>query len=177
MIEVLDDIIYTESLILLHDFFMNEETYGYGNKVQHNIGEIPTHVLFGKLYMNNDPRTNFEVGDTTPRIVTELFHVASKPFGIDSEQVYQISVNFQTKFQDGSFHYDDGDTLMVFPLAIWKKEWGGQFEYKDGDEIKQIDYVPGRILYFKHKDKIHHRGLGPVADYIGRVSLIFRILS
>ena len=93
----------------------------------------------------------------------------------------QIQLNLQHSGCDGTSHNDGIDpnqkTVMVMTNAVWKKEWGGQFQLldDDGEIIEEHEYVPGRLIVFP--SPIQHRGLGPNKEYpyVYRHTTVFRI--
>lgn len=102
----------------------------------------------------------------------------------DSYSVELIQLNGQFIGQDGSVHIDYSNdnnidyTLMVFINHRWQKEWGGNFQLYDdynGNIIKDIEYVPGRIIFFN--GLIPHKGLAPKVPNVFRKSLVYRLIK
>jgi len=164
MIKIYDDLIYTEALVEMHYRLTYEQLYGYNNSTHVPFGTKPVHRLFGM---------NWNDLNEVPYWIMGLYETLKKDITLLSDELYyyvnSVSLNLQIKGQDASFHVDPDFTLMIFPLAIWKKEWGGEFVY--GDEY--IDYVPGRVIFFQ--GDVPHRGLSPKISDCARISLVYRL--
>jgi len=167
MIQIYDDLIYSEALVEMHFRLMHEQVYRYDNTTNVPFGTELDHRFFGMNWYPND----------LPKWVDELFTTLSNKISFLQDDYYDlrvVSLNLQVQGQDGDFHqdnYGDGNwyTLMVFPLVIWKKEWGGEFIYGD----QEINYVPGRVIFFD--GSVLHRGLSPKIPHVPRITLVYRL--
>jgi len=47
-----------------------------------------------------------------------------------------VNLNPQGEYHSGRWHEDDGDITALFYPYEWKKEWGGEIEFRDGSKIE-----------------------------------------
>lgn len=168
---------------LLDDRFIldiDEETNNYpwrlnniANRKSWPYGKKGSHLIWGVIFKPNGQLQ-------TPKNLLDLYSFLNSSFLKDKYNLNAIILNGQSLGQEGTTHVDgtkddDGYTLMVFINYKWKKEWGGEFQLIDENEkvIKSIEYIPGRIIFFK--GDIPHRGLAPKEPYVVRKSLVYRL--
>ena len=87
-------------------------------------------------------------------------------------QFIRAYANVQFKGMDGSLHLDDGDFTILY-MVTPTLDGSGYFEYKDGDSVKQIDFVQNRLVWFPGSE-IMHRGMSPNTKS-PRVTLSFKV--
>ena len=157
----------------------NRTTYPYGNKGSHKL--IGSHLFDRKDEYNVVNKCPGDILKLYVHAINSVIECPNGNKGINAE-LQSISVNAQSMGQDGTPHIDgrfnsNERTLMYFANSKWDKEWGGPFQILDPDTkdvIKEIDFVPGRLIYFDCG--LLHRGLAPEAvSYIYRKSIVFRI--
>ena len=87
-------------------------------------------------------------------------------------QFIRAYANIQFKGMDGSFHKDDGDFTVLY-MVTPTLEGCGHFEYRDGEEVKKIDFKQNRVVVFEGAS-LSHRGMSPDTD-LPRVTLAFKV--
>jgi hypothetical protein len=87
-------------------------------------------------------------------------------------QFIRAYANIQFRGMDGSFHKDDGDFTVIY-MVTPTLEGCGHFEYKDGAEIKRIDFKQNRVVVFEGTNLLH-RGMSPDND-LPRVTVAFKV--
>jgi len=119
-------------MIIIDDFLDND----YLTHIQ-NI--IPN--LHWKLHGSVDGKLNFlnSVGDFPH---TDAFNtLAEKILNLTylrNPSIIRCYVNLnpQGEYHSGRWHEDDGDITALFYPYEWKKEWGGETEFRDGSKIE-----------------------------------------
>jgi len=144
----------------------------WGSTFYHN--EDYKNVIRGgrSLFENKTPEHIFEMQEWfIGGYLTEI--IKNRDFNIT-----YIGLNGQSLGQDGTAHVDGPTdshcTLMYFVNHEWGKDWGGAFQLMNEDNtiMDQIDFVPGRFIFFK--SNIPHRGLGPLENMVVRKSIVWR---
>lgn len=178
--------------LYLHDFYENviaKLPYNFTNIANRDsapYGFSGSHRLIGCNVFNREGLN--KITNIEPEYYPDFYQM----YEILENKILQekfflsnISVNLQAKEMDGTCHADadegedDEYTILVMTNPIWKKEWGPAsfqlLERYDNNArvIEEHEYVPGRVLLIPSPHP--HRGIAPIAPYVYRTSIVFRV--
>ena len=130
-----------------------------------------SHKLFGSFLYRRVSKYVLEYN--CPSIIMNAFEYIMLEVLKQELTLLSAHINLQISDQDGSYHTDGTPQLVIFANSIWKKDWGGEFIYRDKAVEKTIDFVPGRVIFFD--GNIPHRGLAPTKPNLYRYSINFKL--
>ena len=167
MIEILDDWLDLEFCNHLseHILYCMPHVYGHtsitgGSRVTDILSGAPSQ----KFYTVDFGEESFHIKYMCRKLHKEVFQYEC--------QFVRVYANIQFKGMNGSFHKDKADLTVVY-MVTPTLEGSGSFEYKDGTEVKKVDFVQNRLIIFEGGD-VFHRGMSPDIDS-PRVTVAFKV--
>jgi hypothetical protein len=153
------------------------------NRTTRPYGTQGSHRLFGKTIFDRKDINRVEILDSAySQLFFDMYEYIEDAIGIKF-YLSSISLNVQHTNCDGTPHIDsdknddDEYTILVMTNAKWEKEWGGEFQILNEENLNEVveeyDYIPGRVILLPSNR--HHRGLGPKGTYQYRTSVVFRV--
>lgn len=132
-------------------------------------------------YVENNPRSWYGNQQTTldtslkgpwRELFDNVYDLAGPNFLLQ-----RYALNGQTQGQEQEFHADvsidrPGNfvSYLMYLNTEWDLTWGGETEFKDGDNIIKAFPEPGKLVVFDSKTL--HRGAGPCKPNLLRLSIV-----
>ena len=166
MIEVLDDWLDLEFCDHLSDhiLYCMPHVYGHTSYIDSRVTEILSGGPTQRFYTVEFGEESFHIKYMCRKLYREVFKHEC--------QFARAYANIQFRGMDGSFHKDDGDFTVIY-MVTPTLEGSGSFEYKDGADVKKVDFVQNRLIIFEGSNVLH-RGMSPDTDS-PRVTVAFKI--
>ena len=155
MIKIIDNFLEEDLIHYLEELFIFKTPHYYGHSSFKNGNKF-----YSALLNNQDTLINF------------LIEKIKKNF--NCKQVVRCYLNIQHTGMDGEWHQDEGLKTIILMISKTLKKNSGQFQLKDNNVIKKINFIQNRLIVFETKK--YHRGLSPIEKNTPRVTLAFKTI-